>query len=75
MNAQVQPNRSIESNSLPRSSARVHSTARANAEARPTLAEDRSISTKPAQRVDPLWMISGAAALLFAFLAAVVAFS
>lgn len=74
MNAQLQPHRSAASDSISRSSAQAPSAAQANAETSPTFAEDRSTSTGRERRVDPLWMITGAAALLFVFLAAIVAF-
>jgi hypothetical protein len=69
MNAQVQPRRSIADDPISRSSARPPHTARAIAQQSPPLAEDRSLSSETRRRVDPLWMITAAAALLFVFLA------
>jgi hypothetical protein len=71
MNAQVQPRRPIADDPVSRSSARLPHTARAIAQSSPPLAEDRSLSSETQRRVNPLWMITGAAALLFVFLAMV----
>lgn len=73
MNAQVQHHRSVASDPIPRSSARSATAARADAQSSPPLAEDRPSSTP--RRVDPLWMITAAGALLFVFLMAAVSFS
>ena len=74
MNAQVQRRPSELDESIPRSSARPATTARPRVQSSPPAAEDRPTSPKEAQRVDPLWMITAAAALLFVFLLAAMSF-
>jgi len=81
MNAQLHRQHDILDDSIPRSSARAPSTALPGTQS-PPVAEDLFLLSKqapPAQstarRVEPLWMITGAAALLFIFLAAAVSFS
>ncbi|HEY0939699.1 MAG TPA: hypothetical protein VGE08_06345 [Steroidobacter sp.] len=82
MNAQLQRHHDLFDDSIPRSSARDPSAALPGPQS-PPVAEDRFIlsreapaaTTGKARQVDPLWMITGAAALLFIFLAAAVSFS
>lgn len=79
MSAQAQQHRSVVGDSISRSSARAP-TVRPHAQFPPTVAEDRSTPAEDRQqakgprRVDPLWMITAAAAALFVFLAVAVAF-
>lgn len=72
MNAQVQHPPSELDESIPRSSARPTIAARSNVQSSPPAAEGRPAPPSNAQRVDPLWMITVAGALLFAFLLAAV---
>jgi hypothetical protein len=82
MNAQLHRQHDILDDSIPRSSARTPSTALPGTQS-PPVAEDLFLLSKQAppaptakvRRVEPLWMITGAAALLFIFLAAAVSFS
>ena len=82
MNAQLHRQHDIIDDSIPRSSARAPSAALPGTQS-PPAAEDLFILSKQAppaptttaRRVEPLWMITGAAALLFIFLAAAVSFS
>lgn len=77
MNAQMKQHRPVTGETLPRSSARAPSAAQPSAQF-PPVAEDRSIPSQPAKerpwRVDPLWMITAAGALMFLFFAAMVSF-
>lgn len=74
MNAQLQRHPSELGDSIPRSSARPATTARPEVQSSPPVAEDRPTPPKNPQRVDPLWMITAAAAFLFVFLLAAMSF-
>lgn len=74
MNAQVQRHPAELDDSIPRSSARPATPARPGVQSSPPAAEDRPSPLKHPQRVDPLWMITGAAAFLFVFLLAAMSF-
>ena len=72
MNAQVQRHPAELDDSIPRSSARPATPARPGVQSSPPAAEDRPTPPKHAQRVDPLWMITGAAAFVFFFMLAAI---
>lgn len=81
MNAKLDRQHDILDDSLPRSSARAPSAALPGTQS-PPAAEDRFIlgrqtpeaNSATARRVDPLWMITVAGALMFIFLAVAVTF-
>jgi hypothetical protein len=75
MNAQVKRHRSVRGHSRPKSSTPVAISEPLNTQFCPAPSKHRSIPSKDRQRVDPLWMITAAAAALFAFLAVAVSFS
>jgi len=69
MNAQLQRHPSELGDSIPRSSARP-ATPAPRVQTSPPVAEGRPTSSSDDRRVNPLWMITVAGALLFAFLLA-----
>jgi len=69
MNAQLKRHPSEFDDSLPRSSARPAPPA-PDVQVSPPVAEDRPTPPSNDQRVNPLWMITVAGALMFAFLLA-----
>lgn len=71
MNAQLQRHPAEPDDSIPRSSARS-ATPAPDVQFSPPAAEDRPTPPSNARRVDPLWMITVAGALMFAFLLAAV---
>lgn len=74
MNAQVKRHHPVVGHPPLRSAALPPFAESARAQLSPALPKDHSIPSKEQQRVDPLWMITAAAALLLVFLAAAVAF-